>query len=132
MCPTERNHQPSSAGPAPDRSVQPTVVRYVACYALYFLILAACYLNFVLWNNAVQLAAVAILGRQMSLEAAYALTMLLVIGALFFTAISAEHSLRTSVPRGELRSAFSRIAVRLLVAALVAVVIATVVDRLVL
>lgn len=113
-----------------EHSIKPTFARYIACYALYVVVLAGCLANLLLWKSAVEWTATAIIGTEISLEAGYAFPMVIIICVLFGVAIWTEHLLRTSVPRGELRRVFARIAIRLIVAGLVAIVITTVVIRL--
>lgn len=128
MHPTDQDQHRGSAGSPP---AQPTLGRYVACYALYAVVLLGCYLNFWVWRLAVQDSAQAITEGQLSRDASYAFPMLIVGLVLFGVAIWTEESLRSSVPKGRLRATFTRIAVRLLIAALVAVVISQIVLRLV-
>ena len=125
--PTESQRDASEWQP-----VKPTIASYLACYALYVVVVAGCYANFVVWNSAVQVTAVAIFQTNLSLEAGYAFPMVIILAVLFVVAIWTEHLLRTSVRRGERRRTFTRIAARLIVAALVAIAITTVVDRLIL
>lgn len=82
------------------------VRRYIACYALYLLLLALCYGVFEVWRKTTLWLLVAILGTTDSTQALYAAAVVLIVFALFGVAMFGEPYLRDGVGRQELRSRF--------------------------
>ena len=101
---------------------------YVACYALYLLLLALSVLTFYLWYNAAQWLFPVLLGYDLAVAAGLTvdLAIVLVGTSMFLLVILAEPYLRSGVQRREVRRRFLRLAAPLVVASLVAFAIPTV------
>ena len=95
------------------RRVQPSSWRYVACYALYAVLLVVCVVDFAVWQQATLVATALALGQSRAVSAVHGAAV--VIGALilFGVAMAAEPYLRSGVRRGELRVRFGRVALGL-------------------
>src|SRR5260370_38411093 len=95
---------------------------YVACYALYALLLVLSYVVFVIWSQTILLALGVLVDQQQATPALWGLGMLIVGISLYLLVLAAEPYLRNGVPNRQLRARFLRIAGPMIAVILVAVV----------
>ena len=124
----EQESPPRASSTGSLKADNSSVRRYVVCYLLFFVVLAACYVNFFAWDQVVKQIIVTWLSGNLAVEAFYAFSMLFIGLILFGVALISEHLLRTSVAKGRLRATFSRIIGRLLLSAFAAVIIITLIS----
>ena len=94
---------------------KPRVVDYVLCYALYLILLAVSYVEFVIWlRTSSLLVGVAIDETERS--PVYGLAIVTIGMALFAVVMAAEPYLRGGIRRGQLWRRFARLALPLAVA----------------
>lgn len=83
---------------------------YLACYALYALLLVLCYLVFVIWLQTIQLVLPLVDENQDPGPALLGLGAIVVGLSLYLLVLVAEPYLRGGVPKGQLRARFLRLA----------------------
>ena len=93
--------------------------RYLACYALYLVLLPLSYGVFVVWSQAVLLVVGISVEEAQARPFFLGVGLLVIVIGLFFLVLGAEPYLRVGVARKELRARFLRLAIPLVVALVV-------------
>ncbi len=100
------------------------VLRYLACYISYFLLLAlGVVVVFMIWRRTIIVLLAAFLADSRWNDFLYLLSMVLLGTGLFILVMAAEPYLRTGVPRCQLLRRFTRLAVPLGLAGLLGVLV---------
>ena len=89
--------------------VQPRGRDYLRCYLLFAVLLALCYVAFVVWQGAISILVGVLLQRSEGSQAALGVGAVFLGLALFGFVMAAEPYLRGGVERGQLRARFFRL-----------------------
>ena len=100
-----------------------TLLRYLGCYAAYFVLLALGYVVvFLIWRQTL-LTLLAVAGVTRAFDALYMLSMILLGGGLFILVMAAEPYLRAGIATCQLRRRITRMVVPVGIAGLIGVVL---------
>lgn len=108
---------------------QPAIRVYLACYALYAIVLVLCYYTFWIWRSTMEALVHLMLPRSETFSFWYLLATILIGFVLFGVAIGSESYLREGVQLHRLRNRFTRVAGQIVVAILVAFALQEVLYR---
>ncbi len=104
-----------------------TVLRYLGCYAAYFLLLTLGYVVvFMIWRQTI-ITLLAVLGVTRAFDALYLLSIIVLGGGLFILILAAEPYLRAGIATCQLRRRMTRLVVPLGLAGLLGIVLQVVV-----
>jgi hypothetical protein len=92
---------------------KPRRIGYVACYAMWLVVVGLCYAAFVIWQRTVLLVVGLIVGDSEALPFAYGAVVLLIGLGAFAVVIRSEAYLRDGVKRGQVGRRFARTVVPL-------------------
>lgn len=100
-----------------------TLLRYLGCYAAYFVLLALGYVVvFMIWRQTM-ITLLAVAGVTRAFDALYMLSMILLGGGLFILVLAAEPYLRAGIATCQLRRRITRMVVPLGIAGLLGILL---------